>query len=54
MAPSNEVRVNIFVASTGGLPPSEITIAELAKEQGYATGYVGKHITPIHKAQRTC
>ena len=32
----------LFPNSGGGLPPEEITIAELLKQQGYATGCVGK------------
>ncbi len=32
----------LFPDSAGGLPPSEITIAKLLKEQGYATACVGK------------
>jgi len=31
-----------FPNSTGGLPTSEITIAEMLKEEGYKTGIVGK------------
>src|SRR5689334_4291888 len=32
----------LFPDSTGGLPASEITLAELLKEKGYATACVGK------------
>ncbi|MGE0608505.1 MAG: sulfatase [Pirellulales bacterium] len=32
----------LFPNSTGGLPASEVTIAELLKERGYATAHVGK------------
>ncbi|MBD3273810.1 MAG: sulfatase-like hydrolase/transferase, partial [Candidatus Marinimicrobia bacterium] len=38
---SDESRV-LFPDSTGGLPASEITIAEALKDAGYATGCVGK------------
>ena len=38
---SKKARV-LFPNSTGGLPDSEITIAELLKQKGYATGIVGK------------
>ncbi len=31
-----------FPESYGGLPPSEVTIAEVLKESGYSTGMVGK------------
>lgn len=34
--------VVLFPDSTGGLPQNEVTIAELLKERGYATGMVGK------------
>lgn len=32
----------LFPDSAGGLPPSEITIPELLKQAGYATGMIGK------------
>lgn len=32
----------LFPAEANGLDPSEITIAELLKEQGYSTGIIGK------------
>ena len=32
----------LYPRSTGGLPQSEITIAEAVKEQGYTTGIIGK------------
>lgn len=32
----------LYPRSTGGLPQSEITIAEAVKEKGYATGIIGK------------
>lgn len=32
----------IFPGSEDGLPPSEVTIAELLREAGYATGMIGK------------
>lgn len=38
---SDQYRV-LFQDSTGGLPPSEITLAEALKEKGYATICIGK------------
>ena len=40
----------LFPRSTTGLPPAELTIAELLKRQGYATGIVGKWLLG-HQAQ---
>lgn len=42
MASHNRVGVLLFAASSGGLPPGEVTIARLLQERGYATGLVGK------------
>ncbi len=35
-------RVVLFPDSKGGLPPGEITLAEVLKDQGYATAAIGK------------
>ncbi|MCF7765130.1 MAG: sulfatase-like hydrolase/transferase [Verrucomicrobia bacterium] len=35
-------RYGIFGANAGHLPPSEITLAELLRDHGYATGHFGK------------
>ncbi len=35
-------RTGVFFANTGILRPEEITLAEVLKEQGYATGHFGK------------
>ncbi|XP_029412779.1 steryl-sulfatase [Nannospalax galili] len=42
MASRNRIGVFIFSASSGGLPPSEITFARLLKDQGYSTALIGK------------
>jgi arylsulfatase A-like enzyme len=42
MSPPNDVRRVLFPDSAGGLPASEITIAELLKARGYATTAIGK------------
>lgn len=42
MASWNRMGVFVFSASSGGLPPSEITFAKLAKDQGYSTALIGK------------
>ena len=38
----SDTRRVLFPDSAGGLPPSEITIAELLKTRGYATAAIGK------------
>lgn len=38
----NPFRTGVFSANVGILRPEEITIAELLKEEGYATGHFGK------------
>ena len=42
MNAADNTRRVFYPDSTGGLPPSEITIAELLKARGYATAFVGK------------
>ncbi|XP_008579174.1 PREDICTED: steryl-sulfatase [Galeopterus variegatus] len=42
MASRFRTGVFLFVASSGGLPPSEITFAKLLKDQGYSTALIGK------------
>lgn len=41
MASHNRFGVFLFTASSGGLPPSEVTIAQRLQEHGYSTGLVG-------------
>ncbi|KAL4235555.1 hypothetical protein ACF0H5_003951 [Mactra antiquata] len=48
MASSNLMRVNIWPYSACGLPPSEITYAELAKDAGYTTALFGKWHLGVH------
>lgn len=48
---SNDRRV-LFPDSKGGLPDSEITIAEGLREAGYATMHVGKWHLGIHEGSR--
>ncbi|KAL3865285.1 hypothetical protein ACJMK2_006898 [Sinanodonta woodiana] len=49
MAPTGTVRVCVFGASTCGLPSSEVTLAELAKEAGYNTAAIGKWHLGLHE-----
>jgi arylsulfatase A len=42
----------LFPNSTGGLPPSEVTIAEALRENGYATAHIGKWHLGIHEGSR--
>lgn len=42
MAPLGMMRVNTFITSTCGLPPSEVTIAELTRQAAYTNAYIGK------------
>ncbi len=49
-------RYGILAAHTAGMRQGEITLAELLKDQGYATGFFGKwhlgHIDPNHNKPR--
>ena len=40
--PPSSLGVILFLASSSGLPQSEVTIAELARSKGYKTGLIGK------------
>lgn len=42
----------LFPNSTGGLPSSEVTIAEALQQTGYATAHVGKWHLGIHEGSR--
>lgn len=42
MASHGRLGVFLFSASSGGLPPNEVTFAKLLKGQGYTTGLVGE------------
>lgn len=56
MASRNRVGVFLFTASSGGIPPTEVTFARLLREQGYSTGLVGKwHLgLSCHEARDFC
>src|SRR6188508_201150 len=49
MAGTNRV---LFPKSKGGLPPSEVTLAETLKGAGYATAHIGKWHLGIHEGSR--
>jgi len=42
MSSSHRLRVILHTAAMSGLPANETTIAEAAKEMGYATALIGK------------
>lgn len=42
----------LFPNSQGGLPAAEVTVAELLREQGYATAHIGKWHLGIHEGSR--
>ncbi|XP_048640633.1 arylsulfatase L isoform X2 [Marmota marmota marmota] len=42
MVSSNAFRVLQWTAASGGLPTNEITFAKILRDQGYATGLIGK------------
>ncbi|XP_055965483.1 steryl-sulfatase [Sorex fumeus] len=50
IASRSRVGVFIFTASSGGLPPGEVTFAKLLREQGYHTALVGKWHLGVHCA----
>ena len=41
MAPRGIIRVKTWIASSCGLPPSEITFAGLTRQAGYRNGFIG-------------
>lgn len=41
------MRVILFLAASGGLPPNETTFPKLLQKQGYTTGIVGKTIISV-------
>ena len=43
MASTSFFGILLFLASSAGLPQSEVTIAELAQTKGYNTGLIGKY-----------
>jgi arylsulfatase A len=51
MNPMDDARRVLFPDSTGGLPSSEVTIADLLRSRGYATTAIGKwhlgHLSPF-------
>src|SRR5688572_951010 len=52
---ASETRTVLFPDSSGGLPPSEVTIPELLKKRGYATAMMGKwHLghLPEHQPEK--
>nr|XP_044997382.1 steryl-sulfatase [Jaculus jaculus] len=53
MASRNRIGVYIFTASSGGLPPTEITFAKLLRERGYATALIGKWHLGLNCHNRT-
>ncbi|KAG7283054.1 hypothetical protein CRUP_012947 [Coryphaenoides rupestris] len=46
------VQVLLFLAGSGGLPPTETTFAKRLQEQGYTTGLVGKWHLGVNCASR--
>ena len=41
MAPRGMIKVKTWIASRCGLPPSEVTFAELTRHAGYRNGFIG-------------
>ena len=41
MAPRGMIKVKTWIASRCGLPPSEVTFAELTRQAGYRNGFIG-------------
>jgi arylsulfatase A-like enzyme len=46
------VRGVLFPDSKGGLPDEEVTLAELLRDQGYATAHIGKWHLGVHPGSR--
>ena len=42
MVPHWILRVHVFLANQGGLPPEEITLPEVLRDEGYTNALIGR------------